>query len=80
MNLYEIQTSWTGESYVRAYAWAETESEARELFEEKHRGTKYENAVDKIVLLIAHDAKPFCTQASDSGWTPDSEPRAGNFQ
>lgn len=73
MNLYEIQTGWYGESYVRAYAWAESEEQARELFEAKHRGTKYEKSIDRIVLLMKSEAKPFCTQANDCGWDADRE-------
>lgn len=68
MNLYEIILSFCGESYVRAYAWATDERHAQELFEAKHRGTKYEKSIERIVLLMNHEADPFCTEANDAGW------------
>lgn len=64
ITLYEIQTGWIGEAYERAYVWAESEQQARELFE----ATEPEHPARHVIPLFQADAKPFITKLSDSGW------------
>ena len=66
LSLWCIPTGWTGESYERAYAWAETEVDARRLFAEAH-GSSGRTAAEAHLLFRA-DAAPFITPLSDSGF------------
>ena len=63
MSLWLIVTGRTGESYERAYAWAETESEARDLFSARHPHSQ----LKQVTLLFNASDSPFATNLSDSG-------------
>jgi len=73
MNLYEIITGGWGESYLRAYAWAESEEQALKMGEKAY-GMSFKTPFDdkrlivKIRLLFSADAEPFCTPFSDTGF------------
>lgn len=67
MNLYEIVLNRTGESYVRAYAWAPDEAEARRLYAAKN--PEFEADIARVALLFSEGVAPFCTEASDCGWS-----------
>lgn len=63
MILFEILTGYTGESYERCYAWAETRERAIEMFREKHP-----NREAKIVQTILESKEgEFITCLDDSG-------------
>lgn len=66
--LYEIVTSSIGESYVRSYAWAASEEQARELFVSLN--PKYE--ARHVRRLFGAGDPPFATAATDHGW-PDED-------
>jgi hypothetical protein len=66
MILFEIVTDRVGESYVRAYAWAESKERAIELFESVPSPYVY-TAVEIIELFNSEDA-PFITEISDRGF------------
>lgn len=70
MSLYEITTGMHGESYVRAYAWAESSGQASQLFRAAYPSKEaYPNkCAFKVQRLFDHDAMPFVTKLSDSGW------------
>jgi hypothetical protein len=69
--LYEVTTGAIGESYERAYVWADSKETAMRLF-----GERFEAGNPAIRALFAADAEPFCTDLSDctfaspSGETP----------
>jgi hypothetical protein len=67
-SLYEITNGWMGESYVRAYAWADSEADALELCAAKHIGKKVGNKFE-IVKLFDSDSDPFCTAFHDAAFT-----------
>lgn len=67
MYLFEILTFVIGESYVRAYAWAGSPEQARDLFEK--RNPEYSGKIKRIETLMDDGAEPFCTKASDEGWS-----------
>lgn len=73
MKLFQITTSYTGESYVRSYAWAEDAEQAKVMFLKMCQGDRwlgrYARASDLSVdeLFDASDS-PFCTSPSDSGF------------
>jgi hypothetical protein len=67
MKLYEILTGAIGESYERAYAWAESEDHAKRLFRERHN-----RGIARINLLMDSRAAPFCTALDCAGW-PEEE-------
>ncbi len=67
MKLFEIITGAIGESYVRAYAWAESEERACSLFEELHP----KKPVKRIRPLFSATEPEFCTLANDHGWPDD---------
>ena len=62
--LYEITNGYTGESYVRCYAWTDSEARARELGI-KVFGTRCRL---QVRLLFGSDADEFVTPSSDSGY------------
>lgn len=64
MNLYEIRTGIIGESYVRAYVWANDEYEAGGLFAKTNPGHK----IQEVRQLLRSTDKPFCTVVDDQGW------------
>ncbi len=64
MGLYEVETTRTGYSYVRAYVWAEGRAEAALLFDAKHPGVK---AVHVRFLFYARE-ESFVTGLCDSGF------------
>jgi hypothetical protein len=64
-SLYEIVTSHVGESYVRAYCWADSENEARLMFVAKN-DPKY--TIKYVARLFDADSLAFCTHASDEGF------------
>jgi hypothetical protein len=68
VNLYEITTGYTGESYCRAYAWAKDDVEALKLFWETNPGVPTSSRGPVVKLILKHDDKPFCTRLSSSGW------------
>jgi hypothetical protein len=65
MNLYEITTGWTGESYERCYVWAPDEHVACELFAEKYP-EKASRA--QVKHLLCDGDESFVTDLSDSGF------------
>lgn len=67
MTLYQILDGRIGESYVRCYVWAHTESDARSLFAIRHP----HSTLSRCVALFSSDAVPFCTDLSDHGWPDD---------
>ena len=67
MNLYEITTGWTGESYERCYVWAPDEHIACELFHEKYGDTR-DSVRTSVKFLFSADAEPFVTELSTEGW------------
>lgn len=74
MHFYEISNGWTGESYVRVYAWAESEEQALNMAKEKLKaaaGKAYDESYYER-LNIQHwfsaDAAPFCSEVSDEGF------------
>lgn len=71
MTLFEITNNYVGESYVRVYAWAETEAQAldmaRQRFRTDHVSPGYSRNLTIKALFNADDA-PFVTSPSDTGW------------
>lgn len=77
MSLYEVTNGFTGNGYVRVYAWAENEAQALEMaaakFKAKEKGSwarygeKYWTNLTAQHLFSA-DSAPFCTDESDEGW------------
>lgn len=61
MSLYELVTSATCESYERAYAWAESEADAKNRFALKHP-----TRVIRCVRMLLSSA--FVTELDDIGW------------
>ena len=72
-SLYEFTTTWTGESYVRVYVWADSEGEAMKLafvaFREEN--PKYVEGGLTSHKLFSADAESFATKPSDSGFEID---------
>ena len=73
-HLFEINTGYMGESYVRVYAWAESEAHAIELAKlanPQKINAKYftEPAVTK---LLSEDTECFATKLSDSSFTMEA--------
>lgn len=74
MNLYEITNGWMGCSYVRQYAWAESEQQAKELaYAAQTNGPRapkqpVSQSELKVRLLMAGAAEPFATAPDDEGW------------
>jgi hypothetical protein len=64
MSLYEIQTGYVGESFVRCYIWTYSEPEALIMFKTKYSDQK----VKQIKRLFSAGAEPFVTDLSDSGF------------
>ena len=62
--LFEINTNSLGESYVRAYVWAENEDLAVLMFRRKHPELQFVS----LRALFAADSPTFITNASDSGF------------
>jgi hypothetical protein len=66
MNLYEVKTIWPDDSYIRAYVWARSELQARELsiasFDPKFR----DNMVYVRVRMV-QETPGLCT-ATVVGW------------
>jgi len=77
MSLYEILTGGYGESYVRCYAWAASEDEARDLFRKQYAGlSDYQRSgcksePAKITCLFSATDTAFITPPSDSGFGND---------
>lgn len=67
MTLYEVTAGAIGESYVRAYAWADSIERACELFRARNPGLP----IRSVTVLIRQDEGPFCSLATDDGsdWT-----------
>lgn len=72
MTLFEIETSWWGESYCRAYVWAESKEQALELFFKANPlygpDGERKNSVRDVKVLLDRDSPPFSTIVSDQGW------------
>lgn len=66
MNLYEIRTGMEGDSYERAYAWAESMGEALQKFEDSNPDPS--RAAASIRVLMKETNAAFCTKISDNGW------------
>ena len=68
--LYVATNGWVGESYVRAYVWADSEAEAKTLataaFEKAN--PKYLSNGIKVEKLFSADAESFASQPSDDGF------------
>ena len=64
MKLYEIITDSIGESYVRSYAWCETEEQAEQMFLRNHK----HDTIKSIVLLFDSEIPAFVTDPDDSGF------------
>lgn len=69
MKLYEATNGFVGESYVRAYVWAENEEQAKALAKEAFDNhASYRGSQVSLRLLFSSSVKPFCTEPSDAGW------------
>lgn len=66
MYLFEIRTGYIGESYVRAYAWAESPEQAKELFYKRNPDVSVGSLI--VETLMDDGAETFCTKACDHGW------------
>lgn len=68
MNLYELGNGWTGQSYVRVYAWAPDEKTAREMAgKQECEGQPFVPIYcDK---LFSREDSSFCTRPSGDGWS-----------
>jgi hypothetical protein len=64
MSLYELVTSATCESYERAYAWAESEEDAKNRFALKHPT----RVIRCVRMLLSSDSPAFVTELDDIGW------------
>jgi len=80
MTLYEVTNGWMGESYVRAYAWADSKEHALSLAREAYRGDCLNAARHKSYALglkakplMTPETPPFCTPVSDCGWETEDE-------
>ena len=69
MFLFEIPTTSLGESYVRSYAWCDSEDEARKLFAASSVG----HEISAVRKLLCSTDPPFITKANDHGFGDDSE-------
>lgn len=76
MTFFEITNNYVGVTYVRVYAWAETEAQAldmaRQRFRTDHASPGYSKNLTIKALFNADDL-PFVTSPSDTGWeiSPD---------
>ncbi|RIK41617.1 MAG: hypothetical protein DCC55_11410 [Chloroflexi bacterium] len=72
MGLYEITNGYVGESYLRVYAWAESEEQALEMarqrlqVEDGYPAQYAENL--RIELLFDAQEPPFVTDPSSTGF------------
>lgn len=75
--LYEVTNGWMGESYLRCYAWADSEEEALDLAQARFaqraesKGSPEFSARGKLScmrLFAAEGSDSFATLVSDSGW------------
>ena len=66
--LYEIETTWTGRTYVRCYCWASSQEEVIQLYEAKYRDTQYAHSINRIQRLFNSEDPAFITEMSDFGW------------
>ena len=64
--LFEITTGEVGESYIRAYAWAESPDHAIKLTNQANSGLSDKTVVVKY--LFAESTLCFATKLSDSGF------------
>lgn len=64
MKLYEVISGGIGNSYVRAYVWAEDEPKALELY--RRRNPK--RTIEEVKELFDQSSPPFSTLADDDGW------------
>jgi hypothetical protein len=64
MTLYEVVTGMVGESYERAYVWADNERQARLLFAKANP----ESRIGEVFVLLSDTDHPFATKISDCGW------------
>jgi len=69
MFLFEILTASLGESYVRSYAWCESEEEARSMFEHRNAG----HTITAIRNLFSSTDPPFITKPNDHGFGDDDK-------
>lgn len=65
MTLFEITTGWIGESYERAYVWAESEEYARSLFEAVHSPKR---SIAHCEAKLSSSDEGFITELSDCGF------------
>lgn len=65
-SLYQINLNGIGYSYVRAYAWADCEDAARDLF--LRRNPQKSESIIGIIRLFSADTEPFSTLADGDGW------------
>lgn len=63
-SLFVITNGMYGESYVRCYAWAESEDHARQMYEAKHPGERIGDCDE----LFRFDDAAFITEMSDCGF------------
>ena len=64
--LFEITTGEVGESYIRAYVWAESQDHAVQLVKQANGGVLSEACM--IRYLFAESTLCFATKLSDSGF------------
>lgn len=76
MILYEIVNGEIGESYCRAYAWAENETHAHAMFVHENPGVSIQEL--RIIKLFDSQCGPFCTKLDDGGWKMVSYPFANS--
>ena len=71
MTFFEITNDYVGVTYVRVYAWADTEAHAlemgRQAFRAQHLSPGYSRNLT-IKALFNADDPPFVTSPSDTGW------------
>ncbi len=76
MTLFEITNDYVGMTYVRVYAWAETEAQALDMaqqaFRTQHLSPGYSRNLTIKALFNADDL-PFVTSPSDTGWEISTE-------
>lgn len=76
MTFFEITNDYVGVTYVRVYAWAETEAQAlgmaRQAFRTQHLSPGYSWNLT-IKALFNADDPPFVTSPSDTGWEISTE-------
>lgn len=68
MSLYDATNGYTGESYVRVYVWASSETEARKLADAAFAASKTPGPTTGLRLLMRAGAAPFATTPDDAGW------------